>query len=109
MSQDQHQSSLPIEYNYHHHIDVKGVVIPTWVAILLSLVGFSASIVVLLAVLVFNNAANKLAETQANQTKEMRLIDLHILDIENLLIRSGLAKRSDFVQRENTTDKKEEE
>lgn len=84
------------DIHYHHHIDVRGVVIPTWVAILLSIVGLSSSLVVLLAVLVFKNAADDLRQSQQQQIKEIRLIDLHIQDIENILIRHGLAKRNDF-------------
>lgn len=84
--------------HYHHHIDVRGVVIPTWVAILLSVIGFSAAIVVLLSVLVFKGAAEDLTESQASQAREMRVIILHIQDIENVLIRSRLADRKDFAE-----------
>jgi hypothetical protein len=93
------EKSAPIQYNYHHHIDVRGVVIPTWVAIFLSIMGLSASLVVLLAVVVFKNAADDLKNNQSQQTKEIRLIDLNIQDIENILIRNNLAKRNDFASR----------
>lgn len=94
-----HDQSSPVQYNYHHHIDVRGVVIPTWVAILLSVMGLSASVVVLLAVLIFKNASEDLKHSLSLQTKEIRLIDLNIQDIENILIRNDLAKRSDFAPR----------
>jgi hypothetical protein len=84
------------DIHYHHHIDVRGVVIPTWVAILLSIIGLSASAVVLLAVMIFKDAASDLAKAQVDQTREIRILDVHVQDIENLLIRSGLAKRTDF-------------
>lgn len=89
-------SSDHIHYNYHHHIDVRGVVIPTWVAILLSVMGLSASLIVLLSVFIFKSAADDLAKSQAEQTKEMRILSLHIQDIESVLIRSKLAERKDF-------------
>lgn len=93
-----HEQSSPVQYNYHHHIDVRGVVIPTWVAILLSIVALSGSVIVLLSVLIFKTAADDLRQSQNQQIKEIRLIDLHIQDIENVLIRNGLAKRDDFAQ-----------
>jgi hypothetical protein len=106
MDTPEHLQSSPIHYNYHHHIDVRGVVIPTWVAILLSIMGFSASVVVLLAVMIFKDAAQDLAIAQSMQTREIRILDVHIQDIENLLIRSGLAKRTDF---DTTRENKKEE
>lgn len=87
------------DIHYHHHIDVRGVVIPTWVAILLSFMGLTASVVVFMAVLIFRSATEDLKNSQNQQTKEIRLIDLNIQDIENILIRNGLAKRDDFVPR----------
>lgn len=87
------------DIHYHHHIDVRGVVIPTWVAILLSFMGLTASVVVFMAVLIFRGATEDLKNNQSQQTKEIRLIDLNIQDIENILIRNGLAKRDDFVPR----------
>lgn len=87
------------DIHYHHHIDVHGVVMPTWVAIFLSIMGLSAAVVVMLAVLVFKTAADNLAQNQIQQTKEVRMLGVNIQDIENLLIRSGIATRSDFVDR----------
>lgn len=89
------------DIHYHHHVDVRGVVIPTWVAILLSAIGFSASLVVLLSVLIFKGSADELAKSQDRQSREMRVIILHIQDIENVLIRARLAERKDFAEWES--------
>lgn len=80
-------------------VNVKGVVIPTWVAVCLAVVTMAAAAVVLSAVLIFKTAADSLSNSQNNQTKEIRIIDVHIQDIENVLIRNGMAQRSDFAQR----------
>jgi len=94
------KSAIGQDLHYHHHIDVRGVVLPTWVAILLAIIGFSSSVVVLLAVLVFQSASNQLTKSQENLTKEIRVLQLNVQDIENLLIREKIAKRSDFVKGE---------
>lgn len=80
------------------HLDVKisGVVLPTWVAVTLSVVAAFSAGIILLAVVIFKDAADSLATAQAAQTKEIRLLGLYIQDIENVMIRSGVARREDF-------------
>lgn len=86
------------DIHYHQHVDVRGVVIPTWVAILLAFIGFSSSVVVLLSVLVFKTAADNLSKSQEAQSREIRVLILHLQDVENVLIRSRLAERKDFAE-----------
>lgn len=83
----------------HLDVNIRGVVIPTWVAIVLSGVAVLAAMIVLTAVIVFRSAADSLAQSQTNQAREMRLIDLRLQDIENVLIRASLATREDFAPR----------
>lgn len=86
------------DVHYHQHVDVRGVVIPTWVAILLSFIGLSSSVVVLLSVIVFKSAADNLSKSQEAQSREIRVLILHLQDVENVLIRSRLAERKDFAE-----------
>lgn len=81
-------------------VNVRGVVLPTWVAITLAGVAALAAGVVLMAVLMFKNAADSLVTSQVAQSKEVRVLGLYIQDIENVLIRNGVAKREDFTQPE---------
>jgi hypothetical protein len=82
-------------------VNIRGVVIPTWVAITLASIAALAAGIVLLAVVMFKTATESLVHSQLQQTKEIRLLGLYISDIENVLIRNGIAKREDF------TDSKE--
>lgn len=94
----------------HLDVNIRGVVIPTWVALTLSGVAILAAVIVLLAVLMFKSATESLIQSQATQTREIRLLDLHVQDIENVLIRNKIANREDFVIRPDTdtTTPKEE-
>ena len=90
------QTALPVYLN----VTIKGVVIPTWVAIALSAMAIVASVIVLASVVIFRGAAHQLIDSQDRQTREMRILDLHLQDVESVLIRKGLAQRSDFAPRE---------
>lgn len=83
------------------HLDVKisGVVLPTWVAVTLSVVAAFSAGIILLAVVIFKDAADSLIRSQGAQTREIRVLDLHVQDVENVLIRYGLATRDDFAKR----------
>ncbi|HET6495592.1 MAG TPA: hypothetical protein VFH61_09540 [Thermoleophilia bacterium] len=80
----------------HLDVHIRGVVIPSWVAIALSVVAALAAGVVLMAVLMFKNAADALVISQTAHSKEIRVLGLYIQDIENVLIRNGIATREDF-------------
>lgn len=86
----------------HLDVELKGVVLPTWVAVTLSVIAALSAGVVLLAVLIFREAAESLSRAQAGQMREIRVLDLHVQDVENALIRNGLARREDFAQRTPT-------
>lgn len=91
--------SPPSPPSVHLDLNVRGVVIPTWVAIVLSAMSVLAAVIALLAVILFKSAADSLIMSQGVQTKEIRILDLHVQDVENVLIRNGLAKRDDFAPR----------
>lgn len=77
-------------------VNIRGVVIPTWVAVVLGVMGVAAALVVLLSVVIFKSAADSLLQSQRDQIKEIRILDVHIQDIENILIRNRMAVREDF-------------
>lgn len=68
-------------------VEIKGVVIPTWLAICLLLVATLSAVTLLL-----NWRQQVLVE------RELRILQLHISDIENVMIREGIATRADFAQ-----------
>src|SRR5688572_695906 len=96
---DRDSGQPPATVHLSSDVNIRGVVIPTWVAITLSCVAALSAVVVLLTVILFKNAADSLIMSQGIQTKEIRVLDLHIQDVENVLIRNGLAKREDFAHR----------
>ena len=64
---------------------VKGIVLPPWVAVCIC----GAFIVATFALLLVWQASR-------DEAKEVRLLQLHVQDVENVLIRHGLARREDF-------------
>lgn len=78
---------MPEEYpsNLEVKVEVKGVVLPSWLSA--TLVGAFVVAVVTMMIMTWALLQN---------TKEIRLLDLHTQDIENVLIRQGIAKRGDF-------------
>lgn len=66
-------------------VEIKGVVFPTWLAVCLLVLSILAVITLLLA---YNQ--QRLVE------RELRILQLHCADIENVLIRQGVATRDDF-------------
>lgn len=73
-------------------VRVEGVVVPPWVAACVLVAG-------LLNVLAFGavTGALLLSRSEARAAKtEMRLLQLHVQDVESVLIRDGIAKRQDF-------------
>jgi hypothetical protein len=92
--------ALPSEYGDRSHIPVyltakiEGVVLPSWLAISLA----ASSIVAVLALLY-------LAAVCGQMGREIRILQLHAQDIENILIRSNLASRKDFPVWQSPTGK----
>lgn len=67
---------------------IDGVVLPQWLAVGTGVLFLCA--VILLAMMY---------ERHRTLEREIRLLDLHIQDVENVLIRNGDAKREDFAPR----------
>lgn len=75
----------------HEPLDVRvvipGAVLPGWAVILLALC------------LVFSGAGLLFAYRQLEETaREIRVLQLHVQDVENVLIRQGIANRDDFAE-----------
>lgn len=66
-------------------VHIHGVVIPSWLAVCLLLVAILAAVSLLLS-----------WQQQATLERELRVLQLHSADIENVLIRQGVADREDF-------------
>lgn len=73
------------DFDVHMVTKIEGVALPSWLAIVLC-----ASAV--LAALTFLDASRQLASL----AKEVRILQLHAQDIESVLVRNGIARRSDF-------------
>lgn len=102
---DTDAQAVPV--HVHHTTHIRGIVLPQWVAIILGAVAFVSALVLLSAVFLFRDAMATMTEKQesalADQqkatellTKEIRLLQLHTQDVQNTLIRHGLARREDF-------------
>lgn len=76
------------------NVNIRGVVIPTWLAVCLLLTAVLSALSSLL-----NWRQDIIVE------REIRIQQLHSLDIQNVLIRQGIATRSDFApaQEPNST------
>lgn len=69
-------------------IKLPGVVLPSWLAVCLLATAVLAAIALLLV-----------WQTNVDNIRELRILQLHCADIENVLIRQGVATREDFVTR----------
>lgn len=78
----------------HINLHVSGVVIPSWLAVCLLLTAILAAVSLLLG-----------WQEQRALEREIRVLQIHCADIENVLIRQHVATREDFMSR----PKKEEE
>lgn len=90
--------------------NIRGVVIPTWVALALGVAAFLSAMSLCLSLFLVRDASLAAAAANRELAKEMRILQVHAQDIENVLIRQGLARRSDFAPwpegREGTIDMK---
>ncbi len=67
------------------NVHISGVVIPSWLAVCLLCTGILAAVALLLT-----------RSTIDQMAREVRLLELHVQDLESAVIRSGVAQRSDF-------------
>jgi len=65
-----------------------GVTMPSWAAVALLVVAVAATFTLLLTLF-----------SLREHTRETRVLDQHIMDIENVLIRQSIGKREDFPPR----------
>lgn len=89
----------------------KGVMLPSWLALSFMVTSALGMIAFLLAMFLLKDATTQLNKTTQQLSKEIRILQIHAQDIENVLIRSRLADRKDFApwagvdsdQKETTT------
>lgn len=79
---------LPSHEPPHINLHVSGVVIPSWLAVCLLLTAILAAVSLLLG-----------WQQQRALEQEIRILQIHCADIENVLIRQNLATREDFMSR----------
>lgn len=65
-----------------------GVTMPSWAAVALLVVAVAATLTLLLGLFAVRDLS-----------RELRLLDLHVKDVENVLIRERIGKREDFPPR----------
>lgn len=70
-------------------VEIKGTVMPTWLAVSLGCAAVLAAVSLLLMTFLVRDALHEYAV-------ELRVLQLHTQDVEAVLIRSGHANRSDF-------------
>lgn len=85
------------ESREHVHLTVTlpsgAVMIPSWLGLLFVLSFLLATFALLL---VWQSEQNQI-ESSKQEMREIRSLQLHTEDVENVLIRNGLAKREDFI------------
>lgn len=77
----------------HLTVKVEGVVIPSWLAIVFAVIMLASIIPPILSI-----------DQDRKIERELRILQVHTQDIENVLIRRGLAKREDFAPWEAAPD-----
>lgn len=77
------RSTAPI----HLTAKIEGVVLPAWFAVSLCVVTVMATVTLLFCWM-----------TIQSLNREIRILQLHTADMENVLIRQGIATRQDFAQ-----------
>lgn len=77
-------------------IQIRGVVIPSWLVVCLLLTAILSALSLLLV-----------WQSQTRIERELRILQVHCADIENTLIRSGVASREDFISRSQHNDQAE--
>lgn len=82
--------------NVHLTTTFKGVAVPTSVGVLGALVFLITAGSLLLLVLVGGAKAEEFRKELERSNREVRILQLHMQDVENVLIRTKQAERSDF-------------
>lgn len=85
------------------YVQVPGVVVPAWlaavfaIALILSILGFLLSLILASAARAENaRLVAELKEENVEVRREVRLLQLHVQDVENVLIRYNFADRDDM-------------
>jgi len=84
------------EYTEHLTVKVEGVVMPAWLATLQGAVTILSVLSLLLVVLAFVPRLDAITARLDGLGKEVRVLELHVQDVENVLVRQGVARRDDF-------------
>lgn len=74
----------------------KGVALPTWLAVVFGAAAFLGALTLAVVLLMVQSALQESAAADRDLAKEIRILQVHAQDIENVLIRHGLAQRGDF-------------
>lgn len=67
-------------------IQIRGVVVPSWLVVCLLLTAILSAVSSLLQ-----------WQSQLRIERELRILEVHCADIQNVLIRQGIATREDFI------------
>lgn len=81
-------------------VKITGVVIPSWLAVVLLILAILASVSALVS-------WERGYKEQRILEREIRILQVHCQDIENVLIRQGIAGREDFITTKEQDQKKE--
>lgn len=87
---------MPDQVQLDARVTIKGVVLPTWLAILGICTLFFTSMGSCALLWRAHEAESREVLRSKAVERELRLLALHIQDVENVLIRSKLAGRQDF-------------
>lgn len=79
------------EHVEHIHLTtrIEGVVLPTWAAICLAIAAVLSMLTLALTILLASQQISTMA-------KEIRVLQLDVQDVKNVLIRNGIATEADF-------------
>lgn len=89
------------QVNFRVNFPKNVVTLPAWMGVCLAVTAILSAVALLTVLLLINNRAEQMAQTQDRMTKEVRVLQVHVQDVENAMIRLGLAHREDFAQWES--------
>ncbi len=70
-------------------VEISGVVLPTWLAVCLLITAIFSAVSLFFS-----------WEAQRQLEREIRILQVHCMDIENVLVRNGIATKEDFITRD---------
>lgn len=82
-----------------------GVVLPGWLALVCGLALLFSCLGFLISLFLVQDKRQDIRDL----TQEIRILQVHVADIENVLIRGGIAKRDDFPEWESKPKQEEGE